>query len=158
MKRQTAVPVAAAAILLSGLLAYKLYAPTGEQADWILRPDDTQLVVEGQAIYASACASCHGANREGEANWQQRKPAGLLPAPPHDETGHTWHHTDKQIFMTTKYGVQVVAGPDYKSDMPAFEKVLSDREIVAALSYIKAQWPAKVRATHDEINRRAAAQ
>lgn len=157
MRRQTAVPVAAAAILLSGLLAYKLYAPMAATDAWTLQPDDPQLVAEGQVIYAKACASCHGANLEGEANWQQRKPSGLLPAPPHDETGHTWHHTDKQIFMTTKFGVQVVAGPDYKSDMPAFEQTLSDREILAALSYIKAQWPTKVRATHDEVNRRAAA-
>jgi len=31
--------------------------------------------------------------------------------------------------------------------------VLSDAEIVAALSWIKAQWPADIRAKHDAFNR-----
>jgi mono/diheme cytochrome c family protein len=37
--------------------------------------------------------------------------------------------------------------------MPAFEGVLSDAEIVAALSWIKSQWPPSVRTRHDELNR-----
>lgn len=37
--------------------------------------------------------------------------------------------------------------------MPAYDDVLSDEEIVAALSWIKAQWPAGIRARHDELNR-----
>lgn len=156
---RTPVPLIAAVLLLSAMLAYKLWAPTGDEVPvWRLQPDDAQLVAEGKEIYAAQCASCHGANLEGESNWQQRNPSGLLPAPPHDETGHTWHHPDKDIFNVTKFGPQFAAGPDYKSAMPAFEGTLTDREIVAALSYIKAQWPEKVRETHDEINRRAARQ
>jgi len=152
---RTPIPLIAAAILLSTLLAYKLYAPKVDPADMKLYPDDLQLVAEGKALYAGHCASCHGATLEGQSNWRERNAKGLLPAPPHDENGHTWHHDDASLFKVTKHGPQIVAGPDYKSDMPAFEDVLSDRDIVAVLSYIKSTWPAEVRATHDEINRRA---
>ena len=86
-----------------------------------------------------------------------RGPDGLLPAPPHDASGHTWHHPDEVLFRITKHGVASVAGdPGYKSSMPAYDGQLSDAEIVAVLSWIKAQWPAAVRQKHDQINAQAA--
>ena len=36
--------------------------------------------------------------------------------------------------------------------MPIYGGVLSDDEIVAVLSWIKAQWPPEIRQRHDEIN------
>lgn len=33
----------------------------------------------------------------------------------------------------------------YRTDMPAFEATLSDREIAAILAYIKSQWPPDIR-------------
>ncbi len=77
-------------------------------------------------------------------NWHQRNTAGYLRAPPHDETGHTWHHNDKLLFELTKFGPKVTAGEDYKTHMPAYEGVLSDNEIIAVLSYIKSTWPEEV--------------
>ena len=62
---------------------------------------DTQLVT-GRQLYVAHCASCHGANLEGQANWQTRRPDGKLPAPPHDATGHTWHHADRVLFDITR--------------------------------------------------------
>ena len=38
---------------------------------------------------------------------------------------------------------------------PIYDRVLSDHEIVAVLSWIKAQWPPDVRTRHDEINEAA---
>ncbi len=155
MFKKMPVPLIAAAILLSILLAYKLYAPKPQNPGWMLQASNTQVVAKGQLIYAEHCASCHGQNREGQENWKARLPSGKLPAPPHDETGHTWHHDDEALFNVTKFGPQYVAGPKYQSDMPGFAGVLSDSDIVAVLSYIKAMWPADVRNTHTEINRRA---
>lgn len=84
-----------------------------------------------------------------------RDAEGFLPAPPHDETGHTWHHPDKLLFDITKLGVAVAARLEgYQTRMPAFEGVLTDEEIVAVLSFIKAQWPERVRERYDEMNRR----
>lgn len=155
MARRMVAPLAAAAILLSGLLAYQLYAPKAGTPDWALQPDNAKIVSNGQAIYTVHCASCHGDNLEGQGNWRQRLASGRLPAPPHDKTGHTWHHDDQALFNVTKFGPQYVAGANYQSDMPGFEGVISDAEIIAALSYIKSTWSADVRATHDEINHRA---
>ena len=46
-------------------------------------------IAYGEAIYKQHCASCHGENLEGQPNWKTRNDQGRLPAPPHDETGHT---------------------------------------------------------------------
>ncbi len=118
-----------------------------------LQPDNLQLVLRGKQIYFQDCASCHGADLEGQGDWKIRSPEGLLPAPPHDESGHTWHHPDQMLFDMTKYGVQKFAGADYKSDMPAYADTLTDTEIIAVLSYIKSQWPHNIQKRHDGLNK-----
>ena len=118
-----------------------------------LRPDDPQVLRVGARIYAQQCAACHGARSEGQPSWRDRGPDGLLPAPPHDASGHTWHHPDEQLFAITKQGLaQLINQPDYRTAMPIYGGVLSDDEIVAVLSWIKAQWPPEIRQRHDEIN------
>ncbi|MEQ2319439.1 cytochrome c [Xanthomonas euvesicatoria pv. euvesicatoria] len=118
-----------------------------------LRPEDPQVLRLGATIYAQQCAACHGVKGEGQPNWRDRGPDGLLPAPPHDPSGHTWHHPDEQLFAITKYGLaKLIEQPDYRTAMPVYDKVLSDDEIVAALSWIKSQWPLEVRRRHDVIN------
>ena len=59
---------------------------------------------KGEALYKEHCASCHGAKLEGQPNWRQIGKDGLLPAPPHDRTGHTWHHDNMLLFDYTKLG------------------------------------------------------
>lgn len=106
---------------------------------------NAELVAQGQGLYQQYCASCHGAELEGQPDWRTRKPTGALLAPPHDESGHTWHHPDQLLFEMTKFGVKPFAPADWVNDMPAFEGVLSDEQIWAVLAYIKSQWPEKVR-------------
>lgn len=119
----------------------------------LLRPADPALLALGERVYAQQCAACHGANLEGQPNWRERDAQGFLPAPPHDASGHTWHHPDRQLFELTKYGVAEAANlPGYASRMPAYAGVLSDEEIVAVLSWIKSRWPAEIRAQHDRLN------
>ncbi|HUR89164.1 MAG TPA: cytochrome c [Ramlibacter sp.] len=118
-----------------------------------LRANDAGVVAQGRTLYAAHCASCHGANLEGQPNWQMRDASGRLPAPPHDARGHTWHHADDVLFRITKYGVAKAANlPGYESNMPAFDGALSDAQIVAVLSFIKAQWPEKYRRAQEEVN------
>ena len=59
-------------------------------------------IFRGQRLYAYSCASCHGINLEGQPNWQSPDANAVLPAPPHDGTGHTWHHDDELLFEYTK--------------------------------------------------------
>ena len=64
-----------------------------------------------------------------------------MPAPPHDESGHTWHHADGVLFAITKRGLVPPHAPvGYESDMPAFGGKLSDEEIWAVLAFIKSHW------------------
>ena len=109
-------------------------------------PSNAEQVALGGQVYAARCASCHGANLEGQPNWQQDLPTGGRPAPPHDATGHTWHHDDQSLFTTVKQGGQATSPPDYKSNMPAFGDSLSDQEIWAALAFIKRSWPPDIQA------------
>lgn len=128
----------------------------GEGTDGVLtrlQADDLSIVAAGEEIYLSQCADCHGAALEGQPNWRSRDANGLLPAPPHDASGHTWHHADDLLFEITKYGASVVIGdPDYRSIMPVYEDILSDDDIIAVLSYIKNSWPAEQRQWQEEVN------
>lgn len=118
---------------------------------------DARLVAHGRALYVSHCAACHGGKLEGQPDWRERRPDGRLPAPPHDETGHTWHHPDEVLFDITRNGLVPgrLAPEGYESDMPAYAGILSDEEIVAVLAYIKSTWPSEIVELHDEVNRNA---
>ena len=119
-------------------------AAGGEVAWLVLRREGPTEIAQGQALYVEHCAACHGGNLEGQPDWQTRLANGRLPAPPHDETGHTWHHPDQDLFRIVKEGVEAIV-PDYVTDMPAFRGVLSDEEIRAVLGYIKSTWPQQQR-------------
>ena len=116
-----------------------------------IAPDDPAQVARGAVLYQAQCARCHGAQLEGEPNWQIRKPNGELPAPPHDASGHSWHHPDSYLFAVTKHGLAPFVPPDYKSGMPSFVGVLSDDEIRAVLAFIESRWPPDIRARQAAI-------
>jgi mono/diheme cytochrome c family protein len=106
----------------------------------------------GKALYAQHCASCHGVNLEGQPNWQTRNADGKLPAPPHNDSGHTWHHSDEQLFKITKLGVSAIV-PGYMSDMVGFQGKMSDEEIQAVISFMKSTWSTPHRDYQAERNR-----
>lgn len=121
------------------------------QVDETAGPKSTAFpvdIIAGAELYAQYCASCHGANLEGQENWRSPAEDGRLPAPPHDETGHTWHHADGVLFTYTKLGGQATLaeqGIDFDSGMPGFGELLNDAEIWNILSYIKSTWPERMR-------------
>ena len=128
---------------------------TSSTSAQILKPEDPNIVALGKQVYATNCASCHGTNLEGAPNWKLPDTDGLFPAPPHDETGHTWHHSEKLLFDLTKYGLAKAAGlKDRKSNMPVYENVLSDEEIIAVLSFIKSRWPEEIKRRHTKMSAR----
>lgn len=107
----------------------------------------------GAALYARHCASCHGANLEGQPDWRSPKADGTYPAPPHDAEGHTWHHDDAMLQDYVTRGGQAVLddmGVSFRSAMPAFGEVLSPVEITSILDFFKSTWPDRIRQARDE--------
>lgn len=124
----------------------------GQEQTTFLHWQEPRIVAEGAALYRTHCASCHAI---ADAS-MPAVPPEEQDTPPHDASGHTWHHPDEVLFAITKHGVAQVAGmAGYATAMPVYDGVLDDDDIVAVLSWIKSQWPAHVRAKHDQINRQA---
>ncbi len=106
-------------------------------------------LAEGKALYEANCAECHGMNGEGEANWQSQNDDGTLRAPPHDSTGHTWHHPDQLLLQIIAKGGQA---PNTR--MTAFEDKLSAEEINLVLEYIKTFWEPEHRQSQADVTQR----
>ncbi len=114
--------------------------------------DNDTLTARGAGLYGPYCAGCHGRRLEGQALWQLRDQYLGRRAPPHDSTGHTWQHADEDLFAMTKYGRFPQAPKGVVSFMPAFEKSLSDDDIVAVIAFIKSRWPTGIRASQSMLN------
>ena len=156
MRRNVVLTATIVAVVAVGVaIAFFLRQPPSPtlQAD----PANVTQVAAGQAIYAANCASCHGDQLQGQPNWKERKADGKLSAPPHDATGHTWHHPDQQLFDIVKRGVAAIV-PNYATDMIGFGDKLSDQDIWNVLAYIKSRWPADIQAKQAEITHAAAQQ
>jgi mono/diheme cytochrome c family protein len=110
---------------------------------------DHRDIIAGQRLYADNCASCHGVNLEGQPNWRTPNADGVLPAPPHDKTGHTWHHNDEVLFEYTKLGgaaaLEAMGVSGFNSGMPGFDETLTDDEIWDILAYIRSTWSERER-------------
>jgi mono/diheme cytochrome c family protein len=135
-------------ILFIGLLIF--WPIKSDNRGTRLDAKDAKLVAQGQRIYAMHCASCHGTRLEGQANWRSKGSNGRFLAPPHDDSGHTWHHSDARLVEIVKNSFN--STPGYQSNMPAFNKVLIDEEIIAVLSFIKSHWSVEHQAKQEKLN------
>lgn len=101
---------------------------------------DTETVSEavierGGELYQATCASCHGADLAGAPDWKTPNGDGSYSAPPHNSSGHTWHHSDRVLIEIIRDGSDV-----RQSQMPAFGDQLTDEDIEAILEFIKSSW------------------
>lgn len=108
-------------------------------------PHDAGQIAVGERVYHTYCAACHGAGLEGQPEWRRRLPSGRLPAPPHDDSGHTWHHSNAELIAMIRHGMVPPLAPEgYESDMPAYADILTDDEIRAVLAFIQSRWSDEV--------------
>ncbi len=147
--RATVLAGGAAALLLASGVSFLLWYRFPINAP---NPEQRAALAMGETVYRAACASCHGLELEGHPNWRQPGPDGKMPAPPHDASGHTWHHSDEVLFNLTKFGLQAYVSDTYRSDMPSFESILTDDEIRAVILYIKSTWPDEIRRSQESRN------
>ena len=95
-----------------------------------------ERVAQGEALYATYCAQCHGADLNGSPTWKEPLSDGSLPPPPHDSSGHTWHHSDEQLISIIANGGDLA----YNSKMPGFKDKLTEAEMIAILEFFKSNW------------------
>ncbi len=87
------------------------------------------LVNKGAALYQANCQSCHG----GAAGGSLRD----IP-PPHNASGHTWHHPDQQLTEIILNGLDISLPGESK--MPAFKDKLNAEDVQAILALLKTWW------------------
>ena len=114
---------------------------------------DADRVNAGRKIYEQNCASCHGANAEGAPNWQERDAQGELPAPPHNAEGHTWRHSDAQLYEMVGQGWRDPFNKTKRLTMPAFGKTLLPEQIHSVIGYLKTLWTPEERQFQSEESR-----
>jgi S-disulfanyl-L-cysteine oxidoreductase SoxD len=142
-----------AALLVVGLLATVLalrarHSPETHYAD----AENAETVREGKRLYAHDCASCHGRRLQGQLLWQVQDEFFGRRAPAHDQTGHTWQHSDEDLFHMIKFGRFQTTPATVRSYMPAFAEGLGDEQILAIVAYIKATWPLGLRVSQALLN------
>lgn len=104
-------------------------------------PLDSAGVRAGAALYQQHCASCHKADLSGEPGWMIPNDDGTYRPPPHDSTGHTWHHTDQLLLEIVRDG-----SSDPIAIMPTFAGILTDQEVLDILEFFRSRWGGEERA------------
>jgi mono/diheme cytochrome c family protein len=104
--------------------------------------------IDGEALYVQHCAACHGVDGEGQPNWRTPNEQGVFPAPPHDSSGHTWHHSDQVLLRIIAEG-----GSMPTSGMPGFAEALDLVEMEAILAHIKTFWGSRELEFQQEVSR-----
>ena len=147
--------VIGAGIAVSGALVAVVLYDRARRMDSPPDLREPRRIAAGKLVYDAHCASCHGRNLEGQPDWMSRLPNGRFPAPPHDDSGHTWHHPNEVLFALTKHGMKPPYAPEgYSSDMPAFAGILSDDDIWNVLAFIQSRWSDRVRTRHDQLTQK----
>jgi len=103
-------------------------------------------VERGAALYEANCRSCHGGATGGALR--------DVP-PPHNASGHTWHHQDCLLTEITLNGFEDPSAPADRPKMPAFKGRLSDEEVAAILAYMKTWWTEEQRQWQQQVTRQA---
>lgn len=117
---------------------------------------DADAVRAGATVYRLHCASCHGIRGEGAPNWKRPGAGGVYPPPPHDSTGHTWHHPDGLLYRIVALGSAEALGDtahEERYGMPAFDGKLSGHEIRAVVTFLKVRWTLAQRRGQADLSR-----
>ena len=124
-----------------------LSACTGSRPSGDTTPGKAVLE-SGRVLYAASCQACHG---------DQQGVGRLALVPSHDSGGHTWHHPDGQLLQTVLDGTSAIREslglPPSDIEMPPFMERLTQKEVLAILSYIKTWWTEEQRDSQAAVSR-----
>jgi mono/diheme cytochrome c family protein len=113
------------------------------------RQYDSEQLTLGEKIYQTNCASCHGGQAQGDANWRKKDADGHYPAPPLNGSGHAWHHSTAVLS-----DVIINGSAPGKGKMPAWKDKLSEDEIYAVIDWFQSSWPQPLYEAWFEIQQR----
>jgi protein SCO1 len=114
--------------------------------------DDVAKVTAGKLVYQRWCAGCHGRRLQGQPLWQLEDQYAGRRAPAHDQSGHTWAHSDEELFYMARDGRFPSSSPAAPTYMPAYADSLTDQQILAVIAYIKGTWPIGLRVSQAMLN------
>ncbi|MGH2452408.1 MAG: c-type cytochrome [bacterium] len=140
---------AACALFLAGCAR-----PAADTAGPGLPPLEPPEVARGRELYVRYCASCHGPRAEGAPNWTRPDARGNLPPPPHDDAGHTWRHSDRELAAIISNGWRDPFNKTPDLTMPPFKDKLTEADIRALITYFKSLWSDEHRRWQYEESRR----
>ena len=90
----------------------------------------------GRQLFATNCASCHGRNAVGTADWRTPNSNGQYPPPPLNGSAHAWHHSYEVLQRVILEGGAPMGGT-----MPAWRGRLSAEEIRQVIAGFQSYWP-----------------
>lgn len=139
-------PIILAAIVGS-VLGFSFVATSGDTiaSRWYSK----QQVEQGRTLYLTHCATCHGQQAEGTAEWRKTDSNGDYPPPPLNGTAHAWHHSLSVLERSIALG-----GVPNGGVMPGFAETLSSQDIQATIAFIQTFWSDEIYARWLEINGR----
>ena len=155
LKRILVFVISLAAIIISLLYFLNPNKKESDNIETAITEIDEKLISQinlGKSLYVTHCASCHGDNLQGQPNWNTKKDKdGHNLSPPLNGTGHTWHHSQEQLFNIIRYGFKIY-NENYDGKMQGNEK-LNDDDIWSILAYMKSVWPESIQKKYDTISK-----
>jgi mono/diheme cytochrome c family protein len=126
--------------IFTGLLLASNYRAEQHAVQILDRRFTDIQIAQGKRLYLQNCAQCHGVMGAGQFPLAPLEPdaTGRIGAPPHNETGHTWHHSDVLLIRYVTDGGFADLTRFY--EMPAFKNKLTDEQVLLILAYIKTMW------------------
>ncbi len=103
-------------------------------------PFTPEQIAQGRIYYEATCAACHGVDGQGQFPEAPLEPdaTGRYGAPPHNQAGHTWHHTDELLLRYVIEGG--FSDPDTFYPMPRFDGLYDREQAAMIIAYIKTMW------------------
>ena len=139
-------------LLADSLPADKLAGELRSLVTHFADADDVAKVAAGKLVYQRWCAQCHGHRLQGQALWQLDDQYAGRRAPAHDQSGHTWAHSDEDLFYMTRDGRFPATSSGAPSYMPAYADFLTDQQMIEVIAFIKATWPIGLRVSQAMLN------
>ena len=92
-------------------------------------------VRQGEALYRTHCAECHGQEAQGAANWRDPGSDGRFPPPPLNGSGHAWHHSVEVLYQVIMRGIH-----GSEKSIASWQDKLTQGQAMAIIAWFQSLW------------------